>query len=124
MRWKSLKSVGILASLAWIGALAAGPETAPRSADPLWDKAVALAARMEDLKLTPGRMDIQAVVKKKDGSVEDTSEMSYRVLGWGEDTRMELISARENGKDITEKVREAERKEQAERAAKEKQKKG
>lgn len=117
--------LAILVFLAFVVALppgAAVPPVSAKAADPLWEKAVALAGKMESLAVTPGRMDVRMVMKKKDGTVTDTAEVAYRVLGAGDDTRTEVIKATENGKDVTEKVRAEERKEaekeKAEKAAK------
>jgi hypothetical protein len=119
MTWRVLAFAGLSVLVGWLGTLAADPAPPAKGADPLWEKAVAMAGRMESLKVTPGRMDCRMVMKKKDGSVTDTAEASYKILSEGDDTRTEIIQVTENGKDVTHKAREEERK-QAETAKKSK----
>lgn len=67
----------------------------------LWQKAVGFAAAAKEAKIVPGSVSMSTVVKKKDGTVEGDSTVKFRTVDRGDDLDMELLSAVENGKDVT-----------------------
>ncbi|MFH1177070.1 MAG: hypothetical protein V1750_06645 [Acidobacteriota bacterium] len=73
--------------------------------DPLWEKAVGLASRAKERGLAPGRLEMDAFVKKPNGTVEQKSTAVFTVVTEGEESRTELISATQNGKDVTERLK-------------------
>jgi hypothetical protein len=109
------RAVASFAALLFLAAPPWGADTAPpaKPADALWEKAVEWARKAEELEVTPGRMDVRVVVKKKNGAVASTSDMAYRVVGSGEDAETEILSVVKDGKDITQEVKEAEAKARA-----------
>ena len=60
--------------------------------------------------VAPGRLEMDACVKKPDGTVEEQSSMRFRIVYEGDGSRTELISATQNGKDVTEKAKAEEAK--------------
>ncbi len=91
---------------------------AQESKEHLWQKAVGLAAAAEDAKIVPGTLYMSTIVKKKDGTVESDSTVKFRTVDKGDELDMELLSAVENGKDVTEEARkknEEEKKDSKER---------
>jgi len=90
-----------------LGFTAPSPAASP---DPLWEKAAALADRMEREKAAFDRMEMHSQVRKKDGSIEEDMHLVFRIVEAGEDYEAELVSAVRNGEDVTEKLREEERK--------------
>lgn len=112
----SFAALLFLASAPW------GSDTSPpaKPADALWEKAVEWARKAEELEVTPGRMDVRVVVKKKNGTVASTSDMAYRVVGSGERAETEILSVVKDGEDITQKVKKAEAEAKAEEEKKKK----
>lgn len=101
-------------ALAPLAYLPSGLAPAPVPAgDALWGKAVAWASAAEAQGVTPGRMEVRVVVRKKDGTVDSISQASYRIVGSGDAAEPELLSFVKDGKDITREAREAEAEERA-----------
>lgn len=73
--------------------------------DGLWQKAVGFASASKEAKVVPGTFTMSTVVKKKDGTVESTSTLKFRTVDKGDDVDAELISAVEDGKDVTAEAR-------------------
>jgi len=74
------------------------------ASDPLWQKAVDLAALNRDR--VPGLLDMTSKVMDKKGKVEDLQEIKTRLfLGETGEVESELVRIVANGEDITEKTR-------------------
>jgi hypothetical protein len=86
--------------------------------DPLWLKAVSGAERAQASGVVPGKLEMRATVKKPDGTVEDQSTVVFRIVQEGEESRTEIISATENGKDVTEEAKAEENKSEQKRKEK------
>lgn len=86
----------------------------------LWKKAVGFAAASKEAKIVPGTLTMATIVKKKDGSVESDSTVKFRTVDKGDELDMELISAFENGKDVTAEARKKNEDEKKQEAAKKK----
>lgn len=110
----------ILILFVFLGILSLGPAPSAEgpSADPLWEKALALAAKTREAGLHPGRMEMRSTVKRPDGTLESESVILFRVFRQGGQSETEVLSATENGKDVTAKLRAEEAR------AKEREKKG
>lgn len=101
-----LRSAMVVAA---VSLAAAEPPAGPQ--DPLWQKAVELAARVKAANWRPLKLETTSRVMKKDGTVTDQGVILSRLV-YDDDGEghTETISATRNGKDVTDKVREEERK--------------
>ena len=84
----------------------------------LWQKAVGFAAAAKEAKIVPGTLSMATIVKKKDGSMESDSTMKFRTVDKGDELDMELLSAVENGKDVTAEARKKNEEEKKEATSK------
>ena len=101
-----------------LGCSRAWADAPPHPQDPLWQRAVEGAAKSEAAGVAPGGLEMEACVKKPDGTVEEQSSMRFRIVYEGDGSRTELISATQNGKDVTEKAKAEEAKQERERKEK------
>jgi hypothetical protein len=101
----------------------AGFRAAPPAADPLWEKAVAVAKRSEQARIVPGMMEMESVIRKKDGSVDHRGTLVFKITGFGAGAEARVVSATRDGKDVTQKAR-AEEERNRERAKREREKSG
>jgi hypothetical protein len=114
----SLRKVALLALAVALGCLRAWADAPAPPQDPLWQKAVEGATRTEAAGMVPGRLEMSASVKKPDGTAEEQSAMLFRIVYEGDESRTVLISATQNGKDVTEKAKAEEAKQERERKEK------
>ncbi|MGA9751340.1 MAG: hypothetical protein WBS54_06105 [Acidobacteriota bacterium] len=99
------------------------PRAAAPAADPLWEKAVAMAKQSEQARIVPGMMEMDSVIEKKDGSVDHRGTLVFKIVGFGADAEAQVVSATRDGKEVTEKAR-AEEERNRERAKREREKSG
>lgn len=81
------------------------PSLAQESKNSLWQKAVGFAAAAKEARIVPGALSMSTIVKKKDGTVESDSTLKFRTVDKGDELDTELISAVEDGKDVTAEAR-------------------
>ncbi len=100
-----------------------GLRAAAPAADPLWEMAVAVARRSEQARIVPHMMEMDSVIKKRDGSVDHRGTLVFKIAGFGADAEAQVVSATRDGKDVTEKAR-AEEERNRERAKRDQEKSG
>ncbi len=80
-----------------------------QQADALWLKAVETARRAEESNVVPLAAKVETTVKKKNGAVEHRSTVVLRSVNRGGSAlETEVVSAVEDGKDVTHEARKAE----------------
>ncbi len=97
-------AVSALIAAAFALAAAQGPP-----ADALWLKAVDVARQAEKSGIKARSVTIETVVKKGSGAIEHTSKVVMRLPEDGDDdSPAEVVSAVEDGKDMTQEAKKAE----------------
>jgi len=117
------RAVGAACLLAW----ATSPAFCGAPADPLWLKAVERAREAEQAGLVPGTVRIETVVAKKDGSVDHAGTVVFRTTddpAEADGVGLEVVSAVQDGKDVTEEARRADTEARRKAAERRKEKKG
>jgi len=96
-------------------------------ADPLWLRAVERARGAEQEGVVPGTVRIETVVTKKDGVVDHTGTVVFRTVddpAQEDGVGLEVVSAVQDGEDVTAKAREADAEARRKADARRRQKKG